>query len=439
MYDAESGWSLSFAGCGFLGFYHVGVTRCLSEHAPHLLRHARKFFGASAGALHSSFFLSGIPLDQTLQILGDLTRSARSQKFGIVHPGFSLSKHIRDGLQRHLPDNVHQLVSGKMVISLTRVSDGKNVLVSDFHSKDEVVDALCCSSYVPFICGWIPPSFRGVRYVDGGISDNIPFVDTKRTITVSPFYGESDICPKVKSTFFLNEGFTKLNMQFCTENLYLMFQSLFPPDVKVLGELCLQGYVDALRFLEKNGIRDGPHPCLSAPPAELAPGSLEPFLGVAPREAGPKPVELLDHLHLSMLTWDESVLETQSPELSMALRKAVRNPDGYRNRICNFLPVKIMSYVMLPCTLPVESAIAVVQRLVTWLPDMPSDIQWLWSATSHVCSQAMVRLLPASRSQIPASSQRPSSTNPDTVGVAGLSAPPRTWTRTLWMSCRGQS
>ena len=22
--------------------------------------------------------------------------------------------------------------------------------------------ALCCSSYVPFICGWIPPSFRGV-------------------------------------------------------------------------------------------------------------------------------------------------------------------------------------------------------------------------------------------------------------------------------------
>jgi hypothetical protein len=85
--------------------------------------------------------------DQTLQILMDLTRSARSQKFGIVHPGFSLSKHIRDGLQRHLPDNVHQLVSGKMVISLTRVSDGKNVLVSDFHSKDEVVDVSGLSGY----------------------------------------------------------------------------------------------------------------------------------------------------------------------------------------------------------------------------------------------------------------------------------------------------
>ena len=60
---------------------------------------------------------------------------------------------------------------------------------------------------------------------------------------MSPFYGESDICPKVKSTFFLNEGFTKLNMQFCTENLYLMFQSLFPPDVKVRGASEFWGWV----------------------------------------------------------------------------------------------------------------------------------------------------------------------------------------------------
>lgn len=395
MYDPESGWSLSFAGCGFLGFYYIGVTRCLSERAPHLLRHARKFFGASAGALHCAFFLSGIPLDQTVQILMDLVRSARSRNIGILHPAFSLSKHIRDGLRRYLPDNVHQLVSGKMVISLTRVSDGANVLVSDFHSKDEVVDALYCSSYIPLVFGLIPPSFRGVRYVDGGISNNIPFVDTKTTITVSPFYGESDICPRVKSTFFLHEGVTKLRMSFCTENLYLVFRSLFPPDGKVLGELCLQGYVDALRFLEKNGIRDGPRPCLSASPAESEPGSLEPFPSVATWEAGPESVELLDHVRLSVLSWDESVLETLSPQLIMALRKAVRNQDGYINKICNFLPVKIMSYVMLPCTLPVESAIAVVQRLVTWLPDMPSDIRWLWWATSHVCSQAMVRLLPA--------------------------------------------
>eukprot|EP00069_Balaena_mysticetus_P011098 bmy_21082T0 len=204
MYDPERGWSLSFAGCGFLGFYHIGVTRCLSERAPHLLRNARRFFGASAGALHCAFFLSGVPLEQTLQALMDLVRCARSRNIGILHPAFNLSKHLRDGLQRYLPDNVHQLLSGRIVISLTRVADGENVLVSDFRSKDEVVD----------------------RYIDGGVSDIIPFFDTKTTITVSPFYGESDICPKVKSTNFLH----------------------------VLGELCFRGYLDTVRFLEENGM-----------------------------------------------------------------------------------------------------------------------------------------------------------------------------------------
>lgn len=62
MYDPEQRWSLSFAGCGFLGFYHVGATLCLSERAPHLLRDAHTFFGCSAGALHAVTFLCSLPL-----------------------------------------------------------------------------------------------------------------------------------------------------------------------------------------------------------------------------------------------------------------------------------------------------------------------------------------------------------------------------------------
>lgn len=62
MYDPKHGWSLSFSGCGFLGFYHVGATQCLSDRAPHLLRDARMFFGASAGSLHCVSFVAGVPL-----------------------------------------------------------------------------------------------------------------------------------------------------------------------------------------------------------------------------------------------------------------------------------------------------------------------------------------------------------------------------------------
>ncbi|XP_058936909.2 1-acylglycerol-3-phosphate O-acyltransferase PNPLA3 isoform X2 [Kogia breviceps] len=331
MDDPERGWSLSFAGCGFLGFYHIGVTRCLSERAPHLLRNARRFFGASAGALHCAFFLSGVPLEQTLQTLVDMVQSARSRTIGVLHPAFNMSKLVRDGLQRYLPDNVHQILSGKIVISLTRVADGENVLVSDFRSKDEVVDALLCSSFVPFICGLIPPSFRGV----------------------------------------------------------------------VLGELCFRGYLDAVRFLEENGICDRPPLCLSASSAELdvleAPwehGSLQSSPGTAAGEARSEEDKLLDLRHLSILPCDESILETLSPKLTIALRGAIRNQDGYISKMCNFLPIKVMSYAVLPCTLPVESVIAVVQRLVMWLPDMPKDIQWLWWATSRLCSRVVMRLFP---------------------------------------------
>lgn len=35
---------------------------------------------------------------------------------------------------------------------------------------------------------------------------------------------------------------------------------------------------------------------------------------------------------------------------------------GYLNKVCNLLPIRILSYIMLPCTLPVESAIAAVHR-----------------------------------------------------------------------------
>ena len=65
----------------------------------------------------------------------------------------------------------------------------------------------------------------------------MPFFDSKTTITVSPFYGENDICPKVKSTNFLHVDFTKLNLRLCSENIYLISRALFPPDVKVRGAM----------------------------------------------------------------------------------------------------------------------------------------------------------------------------------------------------------
>ena len=53
---------MSFAGCGFLGIYHVGVASCLRKFAPELLQN--KIAGASAGALAAALLLCNADLGE---------------------------------------------------------------------------------------------------------------------------------------------------------------------------------------------------------------------------------------------------------------------------------------------------------------------------------------------------------------------------------------
>ena len=52
--------NLSFAGCGFMGLYHVGVVACLRKYAPDLC--LKKVSGASAGAMAAACLLCDAPL-----------------------------------------------------------------------------------------------------------------------------------------------------------------------------------------------------------------------------------------------------------------------------------------------------------------------------------------------------------------------------------------
>lgn len=73
------------------------------------------------------------------------------------------------------------------------------MIVSHFDSREDLLQALLASAFIPVFSGILPPKFHGVRYMDGGFSDNLPALD-ENTITVSPFCGESDICPRDDSS-----------------------------------------------------------------------------------------------------------------------------------------------------------------------------------------------------------------------------------------------
>lgn len=248
---ASSGMNLSFAGCGFLGIYHVGAAACLRKYAPELP--IDFIAGASAGSMAASCLLSNANLGVIRDCIIRSASEARSRTLGPFCPFFDIQKELRNGLTQVLPANAHELVSGRLFVSVTRISDSKNILLSQFGTRDELVQALLCSSFIPMFSGLRPMSFRGVRYIDGGFSDNLPVHD-HATVTVSPFSGEADICPKDSSSGFLSFSVTNTNFQLSRRNIQRFVHALFPPSPETLQKMCQQGFNDTLDFLQRNNL-----------------------------------------------------------------------------------------------------------------------------------------------------------------------------------------
>ncbi|XP_068015560.1 omega-hydroxyceramide transacylase isoform X3 [Melanerpes formicivorus] len=154
--------SLSFSGSGFLVLYQVGVVQSLLELAPELLKSACKVYGSSAGSLIAAAVVCGVGLDDLKEFFFAMAKEVRKTILGPLSPKCSLLANIKTVLQKMLPEDSYQLASGRLHISLTRVADGQNVMVSDFSSKEELIQALLCSCFLPIYCGFIPPSYRGV-------------------------------------------------------------------------------------------------------------------------------------------------------------------------------------------------------------------------------------------------------------------------------------
>ncbi|XP_034382566.1 patatin-like phospholipase domain containing 3 [Cyclopterus lumpus] len=382
MVDINGGWNLSFAGCGFLGIYHIGVASCLLEKAPYLIKGATKLYGASAGALTASVLASQACITKCCEDVLEVAKEARKRNLGPLHPTFNLVKVIRTGLDRDLPSDAHVQASGRLCVSLTRVSDGENVLVSEFSSKEELIQALICSCFIPVYCGLIPPSFRGVRYVDGGISNNLPQSELKNTITISPFSGECDICPRDNSTSFHELRFTNTSIQMNLGNMYRLSRALFPPEPKVLAEMCQSGYKDALRFLEENNL------------LMLDPPTSGPALPESPPPCCFKHTETTKEWVLRRLRllrkqhwWLDEQMVLPTP-IKKVFCEACQDKSGLYAKVSKMLPVRVASYMLMPYTLPVQSAYSVAQRFVEWIPEVPADMRWLFGVAGDMYQQA---------------------------------------------------
>lgn len=245
--------NISFAGCGFMGVYHVGVFCAFKQFCQNFIKNVEKIYGCSAGTLMATALISELSLGEMTKNILDIVGDIRKRPLGPLHPKFYLKKTLREKLEKFAPENIHELASGKIFISLTRVTDQKSVIVSEYPTRADYLDAVECSCFVPFYSGLFPPRFRGVAYVDGGLTDNLPG-DLETTIRISPFSGSSSISPK-DSGFSAGHIYLSNNsFDLTLKNAKRLTNALFPPNHDETIELCRTGYHNALEFILENGL-----------------------------------------------------------------------------------------------------------------------------------------------------------------------------------------
>ncbi|KAB0797303.1 hypothetical protein PPYR_08297 [Photinus pyralis] len=366
--------NLSFAGCGFLGIYHVGVAVCFRKYAPHLL--LNKISGASAGAIAACCLLCDLPLGDITSDVLRVALDARSRSLGPFSPSFKIQTLLLEGLEKYLPEDAHVRVSGKLHISLTRVYDGKNVIVSQFESKEDLLQALLASAFVPIFSGILPPKFRGVRCMDGGFSDNLPAID-ENTITVSPFCGESDICPRDDSSQLFHINVANTSIELSRHNIYRMTRILFPPKPEVLSNMCKQGFDDALRFLHRNNLI-GCTRCLAVQSTFIVSETIEECLEYDPECSECK-------LH------QEEALVSNMPDTVMTVfQEAIDSANkGLINWLFKHRGMKLLSILSLPYVLPADIMYATFTKLMSSTPRMGNT---LWELSKFFMDQLSLLL-----------------------------------------------
>lgn len=382
--------NLSFAGCGFLGIYHVGVAVAFKKYAPHLLLH--RISGASAGSLAACCLLCDMPLGEMTSDFFRVVNEARSHSLGPFSPRFNIQTCLLEGLQKFLPPDAHERVNGKLHISLTRVYDGKNVIVSQFNSREDLLQALLCACFIPVFSGLLPPRFHGVRYMDGAFSDNLPTLD-ENTVTVSPFCGESDICPRDNSSQMFHVNWANTSIELSKENINRFGRILFPPKPEILSSFCQQGFDDALNFLHRNNLISCTR-CLAVQStfvvAEQPSSNLEEKILEEYDPECSECKECTQHRNNALVgSMPDNVLTVFQTYIEQANK-------GLINWVFRHRGSKLLTALSLPATLPADIVCATLTKLMGAAPSIGKQ---LWAVSEFVLKNLSTILLKVRRRQ----------------------------------------
>lgn len=194
-------------------------------------------------------------LPDTLKRIHEMAQHVRKKTLGSLTPGFRLTDEVYSHLDEILPTDAHILATDRVYISLTRFPFLTNHLQSDFSSRDELIQCLVCSCFIPVYNGLKFPSVRNMVCIDGCYTSNLPVFPDGKTLIVTPFSGENErgISPIDHPDPPLKVHFK--HQRFCINyrNMERLVRTLFPPSTATLDRIYQSGFEDALKFLQKEG------------------------------------------------------------------------------------------------------------------------------------------------------------------------------------------
>lgn len=182
--------AISFAGCGTLNFYQVGVLAALQEQR---LDGTLKYAGASAGAGLCVLAAAGIPAMEIGRIAEALLKK-HAKKNIVTH--YRIPIYFGRHFLRYFKSDIDlEKINGRIGLSITQIKPYQNLLVSHFASLDEVFSAVRASCHLPsFRYPYV--RFRGAACIDGGVSWNNPVLGNK-CLRISPLWMDrrADVTP----------------------------------------------------------------------------------------------------------------------------------------------------------------------------------------------------------------------------------------------------
>ncbi|GLT96919.1 hypothetical protein SLE2022_145100 [Rubroshorea leprosula] len=172
----------SFSAAGLLFPYHLGVAQYLIEKG--YIKETTPLAGSSAGAIVCAVIASGATMQDALEVTKTLAEDCR-----LRGTAFRLGAVLRDVLQNFLPDDVHTRSNGRVRVAVTQILwKPRGLLVDQFDSKEDLINAVITSSFIP---GYLAPRpatiYRNRLCIDGGLTLFMPPTSATKTVRVCAF------------------------------------------------------------------------------------------------------------------------------------------------------------------------------------------------------------------------------------------------------------